>query len=94
MECKSEVIQAVNQFSKEIGAPDAVISDAASEKTYKALRKYCYNIGTTLRYLEEDTPWAKNSKLFIGLINEVVRKDIKESESPLDFWDYCVVRRS
>lgn len=33
MKSKSEVLQAVKQFAKEIGAPDAIISDAAGEQS-------------------------------------------------------------
>ena len=32
MKSKSEVLQAVKQFAKEIGAPDAIICDSASEQ--------------------------------------------------------------
>ena len=39
MKSKSEVLQAVKQFAKEIGAPNTIISDAAGEQTSKALRK-------------------------------------------------------
>ena len=77
MKSKSEAIQAVKQFSKEIGAPNAIILDAAGEQTSKALRKYCSNIGMILQYLEEGTPWANKAKLFIGLIKGAVRKDMK-----------------
>ena len=33
-------------------------------------------------------------ELFIGLIKEAVRKDMKESDWLLSFWDYCAERRS
>ena len=56
MKSKSEVLQALKQFSKEIRAPDAIVSDAEGEQTSKALRKYCSDICTTLQYLEEGTP--------------------------------------
>ena len=49
MKIKSEVLQAVNQFAREIGYPDAIILYAADEKTSKALRKNLSNIGTTLK---------------------------------------------
>ena len=48
MKSKSEAFQAVKKFAKEIGAPDAIIFDAAGEQTSKALRKYCSDIGTIL----------------------------------------------
>jgi hypothetical protein len=56
MKSKSEVLQAVKEFAKEIGAPDAIICDAASEQKSKALRKFLGEIGTTLRVLKEGTP--------------------------------------
>ena len=94
MKSKSEILQAVKEFSKEIGAPDAIIADASGEKTSKALRKYYSNMVTTLKYLEEGTSWANKGKLFIGLIKEAIRKDTKEFDFPLDFWDYCVGLRA
>jgi transposase InsO family protein len=94
MKTKGEVLQALKQFAKEIGAPDAIVSDAAAEQSSQKLRKFCSDIGTTLRLLEEGTPWANKAELYIGLIKEAVRKDMKESNCPLAFWDYCVERRA
>jgi hypothetical protein len=37
MKSKSEVLQAVKQFAKEIGAPDAIILDAAAEQKSQKL---------------------------------------------------------
>ena len=58
------------------------------------MKKFCTDIGTTMRTLEENTPWSNKSKLYIGIIKEAVRKDMKDSNSPLAFWDYCVERRA
>jgi hypothetical protein len=33
MKTKGEVLQALEQFAKEIGAPDAIVSDAAAEQS-------------------------------------------------------------
>ena len=94
MKTKAEILQAVKQFAKEIGAPDAIICDMAGKQTSKDLRKFCTEIGTTLRFLEEGTPWANKAELYIGLIKEAVRKDMKDSNCPLAFWDYCVERQA
>lgn len=94
MRQKSDVLQAVKQFAKEIGAPDAIISDSAREQKSLAVRKLCINMGTELRVLEEGTPWANRAELYIGLLKESVRKDMLESNSPLPFWDYCCERRA
>ena len=40
MRTKSEVLQAVKQFAKEVGAPDAIISDMSHEQTSRSLRKF------------------------------------------------------
>ena len=47
------------------------------------VKKFCNDIGTTLRALEEGTPWSNKAELYIGLIKEAVRKDMCESNSPL-----------
>jgi len=93
MQSKGDVPKALKQFAKMIGAPeDAVICDAAGEQTSKEVKKFCNQIGTTLRVLEENTPWANRAELYIGLIKEAIRKDMKETNSPLVFWDYCAKR--
>jgi hypothetical protein len=94
MKSKSEVLQAVKQFAKEIGAPEALICDAAREQKSEEVKKFCHEIGTTLRVLEEGTPWANKAELYIGLIKAAVSKDMKESNCPLAFWDYCIERRA
>ena len=90
MRTKSEVLHAVKQFAKEIGAPDAIIADAAKEQKSADLRRFLQSIGTSLRTLKEGTPWSNRAELYIGLIKEAVRKDMKDSSCPLPFWDYCV----
>ena len=83
MKSKRELPQALKQFAKEIGAPDAIICDMSGEQTSTAVRQFCSDIGTTLRALEEGTPWANKAELYIGLIKEAVRKDMRESNAPL-----------
>ena len=87
-------MKAVKQFAKEIGAPDAIISDGAREQTSDDLRRFLQSIGTSLRVLEEGTPWANKAELYIRLIKEAVCQDMKASSCPLPFWDYCVERRA
>ena len=94
MKSKSEALQAVKQFAKEIGAPEAFITDAAREETSSKLKQFCNNIGTALRVLEEGTPWMNRAELCIGHMKSAVRKDMKEADSPLVFWDYCIERRA
>ena len=60
----------------------------------REMKSFCNDIGTTLQALEEGTPWSNKAKLYIGLIKEAVRKDMRESGSPKALWDYCVERRA
>ena len=85
MKSKAEVLQAVKQFAKEIGAPESIICDMAGEQTSPALKRFCQEIGATMKFLEEGTPWANKAELHIGLTKEAVRKDVKESDCPLAF---------
>ena len=94
MRSKADVLQAVKQFAKELGAPDAIVCDAAREQMSSDLKKFLTSIGTMLRVLEYGMPWANKAELYIGLIKEAVRKDMKSSNCPLAFWDYCVEQRA
>ena len=93
MKCKSEVLAAIKLFAKEVGAPDAIVSDMAKEQVSQDVRNFCNTICTTLRALEEGTPWSNKAELYIKLMKEAVCKDMKESNCPLRFWDYCLERR-
>ena len=68
MKRKSEVLMAVKIFAKEIGAPDALICDMSKEQTSSDMKLFLNDIGTTLRVLEEGTPWANKAELYIKLI--------------------------
>ena len=94
MKSKSEFVSALKLFAKEIGAPEALVCDPSGEQTSKKSKQFCHQIGTTLRILEEHTQWANRAELYIGLFKESVRKDMKSSDSPLVFWDYCAERRA
>jgi hypothetical protein len=85
MTARSDVSKAIKLFAKEIGAPDAIVCDAAREQILKEVRTFCTKMGTALRVLEEDTPWANRAELYIGLVKEAPRKDMKESDCPLAF---------
>ena len=90
----SDLPSALKQFAKEIGAPTAIVADMSGEQMSNKIRNLCNEMGTSLRALEEGTPWSNKAELYIGLLKEAVRKDMRESDSPLAFWDYCVERRA
>ncbi len=72
MSTKGDVPKAIKLLAKEVGAPDAIICDAAREQILKEVRSFCLKMGTTLRVLEEDTPWANRAELYIGIVKEAV----------------------
>ena len=90
MKCKSEVLSAIKQFAKEVGAPDAIVSDMARKQVSQDVRHFCNTIGTTLQALEEGMPWSNKAEIYIELMNEAICKDMKEANCPLRFWDYCL----
>ena len=92
MRRKSEVLQAIKQFAKEVGVPTSIIVDMASEQMSHEMRKFCNDIGTALWALEEGTPWSNKAELYIGLLKEAVCKDMHEFDSQMSLWDYCVER--
>ena len=94
MKKKSEDLLAIKQFAKEIGAPDSFVADMSGEQMSSEVKKFCNDIGTTIRAQEEGTPWSNKAELYIGLIKETVRKDMCKTNSPLCLWDYCVERRA
>ena len=78
MQRKSEVLQVIKQFEKEIG-----VRNMAGEQMSQEVRKFCNDIGTTLWALEEGTPRSNKAELYIGLLKEAVQKDMRESNSPM-----------
>ena len=90
---KSEVMSAVKQFTKEIGAPDAIVCDMLMEQTSPEIKTFFNEIRTTLRVLEEGTLCANKDERYIGLLKESVRKVMRESNLPIPFWDYYLERR-
>ena len=94
MKSVSEFPKALEMFAKEIGVTEAIISDSHKCKKSKEVKLFFNKIGTTLRILEVSTQWANKAGLYVGLFNEVVRKDILYETPPLVFWDYCSKRRA
>ena len=64
-----------------------------SHKSFE-VKDFCNKIGTTLKLLEQGTQWANRADLYVGLVKEAVRKDIRLSHSPLVLWDYAAERRA
>lgn len=76
-----------------MGLPLALTVDPAEEHTSNFVRKFCHQVGTTLRILEESTQWANRAELYVGLLKEAIRKDLRRSNCPLRLRDFCLGRR-
>ena len=85
MKLKSEIINAVKAFAKEIGVPTALILDPEGTQRSRELDKVAKEMCMPLKFLERATQWANLAELYIGLLKKAVRKDMKESDSPLKF---------
>ena len=66
MKSKAEVLQAVKQFAKEIGAPDAIICDTAGEQTSRYRKRFCQEIGATMRVLKKGHRWQTKPNYILG----------------------------
>lgn len=93
MKDQTEIPEAVSIFLKEVGAPDLMIGDGHKSNKSQDVKILLMRAGTTLRLLEEGTPWANLAELYIGIIKQAVRQDIKRTNSPKVFWCYCLVRK-
>ena len=93
MKSKSEFLNALKQFCKEVGVPERLICDPSGEQTSSKVKQFCYEVGTTLRVIEESTQWANRAELYIGIFKESTRQDMRRANSPMCLWDYCAERR-
>ena len=84
----------LRRFAKEVGAPNVLVCDPHPSQKSREVKEFCNRIGTTLRVLEANTQWANRAELYVGLMKEATRKDMRETNSPLVLWDYCVERRA
>ena len=94
MKSLTEYPSALRQFAKEVGAPDILVANPHKSQASKDMMDFCNKIGTTLRLLEQNTEWSNRAELYVGLMKEAVRKDIRLAGSPLVLWDYAAERRA
>lgn len=90
---QGQYMQALRAFCREVGVPERLVVDPHPTQTCDAARKYLQEVGTRLRVLERGTQWADLAERFIGMLKTGVRLDLRESNAPMVFWDYCLERR-
>ena len=76
MKRKYQFKEALHLFCKELGVSVSLVVDPSGEQTSKDIWKFCNQVGTTLRILQESTQWANRAELYIGFIKESIRKEI------------------
>ena len=94
MRSQSEFKQALHWFCKEVGVPASLVMDGHKAQRNLSTKKFCHQVGTIMRVLEVGTPWANRAELYIGLLKEAVRRDLRDSHAPKVLWDYCLERRA
>ena len=94
MSSKGQFPEALHQFCKEVGVPQTLVVDPAGEQTSKQVRRFCHQVGTTLRVLEESTQWANRAELYVGIFKDAIKQDLNRSNCPAKLWDYCAERRA
>lgn len=94
MKDQRSYFSALKQFAKEVGAPEVLVCDSHPTQKKRDVKEFCVQIGTTLRVLEAETQWANRAELYVGLLKEATRKDMRATGSPLVLWDYCMERRA
>ncbi len=77
-----------------MGAPEVLVCSPHPTQTERKVKKFCTQIGTTLRVLEAQTQWANRAELYVGLMMEATRKDMQATGLPLVLWDYCMEQRA
>ena len=94
MKRQEEFQTAFHWFCKQVGVPVELVVDAHKAQTSNITKRFCHQIGTTLRILERGTPWSNQAELYIGLLKEDSTRDLRTSNAPLVLWDYAIERRA
>ena len=94
MKSQKEFPTALHWFCKQVGVPDSLVADGHRSLQSGEVRRFCDQVGTTLKILEAHTPWANRAELYIGILKEATRKDLRSSNAPMALWDYAIERRA
>ena len=94
MKSQKEFPTALHWFCKQVGVPDTMVVDGHRSLQSGKVRRFCDQVGTTLKIPEAHTPWANRAELYIGILKEATRKDLRSSNAPMVLWDYAIERRA
>ena len=69
MKTQEEFKTSLHWFCKQVGVSSNLIVDGHKAQTSAEVKRFCDQVGTTLKILERGTPWANRAELYIGLLN-------------------------
>ena len=58
------------------------------------MKRFCDQVGTTIKILETGKVWGNRYELYIGLLKEAVHKDLRASNAHMVLWYYAIQWRS
>ena len=68
---------------KDVCIPIDFIANGFSDQKKPSNKRFYHQVGTTIKILKRDNLCANRDELFIGFLKEAVRKDMRESSSPM-----------
>ena len=92
MQSQEQFLTDLHQFCKKVGVPDNIVVDGHNAQTSNEEKQFCDHVGTTLNILKTGTSWENCAELYIGLLKEAVRKDLRASNSHMVLQDYDIQR--
>ena len=67
MRLRSDFIDALNLFCKEVEVPPKIVMDPAGEQRRNNVRKLLHQVESTPRYIKENTQVSNRAELYVGL---------------------------
>ena len=65
MKSQKEFQTALHWFCNQVGVPVSLVVDGHLSQASPTVRRFCDQVGTTLRVLDKGNPWANRSELYI-----------------------------
>jgi len=85
---------ALKKYFKEIGVPERLICDRATEQVKGDSNKLCHDAGCTVVELEKNTPASNRAERTIKILKDETKNDLFKSNSPMILWEYALERRA
>ena len=94
MKSQDEFETALYWFCKEVGVPVDLGVDGFSSQKKRSVKRFCNQVGATLKILKRANPWENRAGIYIGVLKEADTKHMRESNSPMVLWDYEIQHRA